>query len=71
LVRHPNYLAVALELFSLPLVHGAYVTSILFTLANAALMRVRIPAEERALGQLYAARFAETPRLWPRSSNAR
>ena len=70
IVRHPNYLAVALELFSLPLVHGAWICAVVFTLANALLMRVRIPAEERALGELYAAHFARTPRLWPRSPNA-
>jgi len=67
-VRHPNYLAVALELFSLPLVHGAWLCAVIFSLANAGLMAVRIPAEERALGQLYAERFAATPRLWPRSA---
>lgn len=69
-VRHPNYLAVALEMFSLPLVHGAFVTAIVFTAANALLMRVRIPAEERALGKLYAEQFAATPRLWPKGSDA-
>ncbi len=66
-VRHPNYLAVALELLALPLVHGAILCAFVFTCANALLMRVRIPAEERALGELYAARFAGTPRLFPRS----
>jgi len=70
IVRHPNYLAVALELFALPLVHGAFLCALLFTCANALLMRVRIPAEERALGDLYAARFAATPRLFPRSHHA-
>lgn len=49
LVRHPNYLAVALEILALPLVHTAWLTATVFTAANAALMAVRIPAEERAL----------------------
>jgi len=48
-LRHPNYLAVALEILALPLVHTAWLTAIVFTMANAALMAVRIPAEERAL----------------------
>jgi methyltransferase len=68
IIRHPNYLAVAIELLSLPLVHGAWICALVFTLANAALMAVRIPAEERALGELYATQFASTPRLWPGSS---
>ena len=71
IVRHPNYLAVALELFALPLVHGAWICALAFSGANAGLMAVRIPAEEKALGELYAAQFRELPRLWPRSPDAR
>lgn len=49
-VRHPNYLIVALELVLIPMIVGCFVTSIVATLANAAvLLLVRIPAEERAL----------------------
>lgn len=48
-LRHPNYLAVALEVLALPLVHTAWITAAVSTAANAALMAVRIPAEERAL----------------------
>ena len=48
-LRHPNYLVVAIELLALPLVHTAYLTAIVFTVLNAILMAVRIPAEERAL----------------------
>ena len=49
-LRHPNYLAVALEIASLPLVHGAFLTALVFSVANAALLRVRIRVEESALG---------------------
>jgi methyltransferase len=49
LLRHPNYLAVAVEVVALPLVHTAWLTAIVFTVANAALLTVRIRAEERAL----------------------
>lgn len=49
-VRHPNYVAVVTELLVLPLVHGAWVTAVVFTLGNAALLWVRIGVEERALG---------------------
>ncbi len=64
-LRHPNYLAVALEMLSVPLIGGAWLTAIGASLGNALLLRVRIPAEERALGNSYAAAFAGTPRLVP------
>lgn len=49
LLRHPNYVAVAAEGIALPLVHGAWVTAVLFTLLNAVLMAVRVRCEEAAL----------------------
>jgi len=64
-IRHPNYVAVVLELGLLPLVHGAYLTALVFTFANAALLAVRIRAEERALGAAYANAFAARPRFVP------
>lgn len=48
-VRHPNYLAVAVEGVCLPLVHTAWITASVFTVANAALMRRRIAVEDEAL----------------------
>lgn len=52
---HPNYLAVALELLSLPLVFSAWITALVASLLNAALLLlIRIPAEERALNQAQA-----------------
>jgi methyltransferase len=48
-LRHPNYVAVVVEVVALPLVHTAWVTALVFTLANAAVLAVRIPVEERAL----------------------
>ncbi|MEW6283733.1 MAG: isoprenylcysteine carboxylmethyltransferase family protein [Candidatus Eremiobacterota bacterium] len=48
-LRHPIYLGVALELAGTPLIHGAWLTSLAFSLLNAAVLRVRIRAEERAL----------------------
>jgi methyltransferase len=48
-VRHPNYVGVVLEIAALPLLHSAYVTAVVFTLLNAALLRWRIRAEEAAL----------------------
>jgi methyltransferase len=48
-LRHPNYVAVAVEIVALPMVHTAWVTAIVFSLANLGLMVVRIPTEDRAL----------------------
>lgn len=50
-IRHPNYLAVALEIVALPLAHGAWRSALLFSALNAALMVVRIRSEERALAE--------------------
>ncbi|MFE4367574.1 isoprenylcysteine carboxyl methyltransferase family protein [Streptomyces sp. NPDC056835] len=49
LLRHPNYVAVAAEGIALPLVHGAWVTALLFTALNAVLLTIRIRCENRAL----------------------
>ena len=49
LVRHPNYVAVAVEGLALPLMGGAWITAVLFTAANAVLLTVRIRCEDAAL----------------------
>lgn len=52
-LRHPNYLAVVIEGFALPLVHTAWVTALAFTVLNAVLLLgFRLPAENRALRAL-------------------
>jgi methyltransferase len=48
-LRHPNYVAVVVEGIALPLVGLAWVTALAFTVLNAALLRVRIREEDRAL----------------------
>lgn len=48
-LRHPNYLAVAVELVALPLVHTAWLTAIVFGGADLLLLRHRIRVEDRAL----------------------
>ncbi|GAA1881232.1 isoprenylcysteine carboxylmethyltransferase family protein [Pseudonocardia ailaonensis] len=48
-LRHPNYLVVVVEGAALPLVHSAWITAAAFTVANAALLTVRLRAERRAL----------------------
>ncbi|GAA2792549.1 isoprenylcysteine carboxyl methyltransferase family protein [Mycolicibacterium pallens] len=49
-LHHPNYTAVTAEVAALPLVHSAWVTAIVFSIANALVLTVRIRAENVALG---------------------
>ncbi|BBY80262.1 isoprenylcysteine carboxyl methyltransferase family protein [Mycolicibacterium pulveris] len=51
-VPHPNYVAVVLEGMALPLVHTAWLTAVVFTVLNAALLRTRIKVENAALAEL-------------------
>jgi methyltransferase len=51
-LRHPNYLAVVLEGLALPLVHSAWLTAAVFTVLNAALLRVRLRVENAALATI-------------------
>ena len=50
-VNHPNYLVVVGEIAVLPLVFGLWQVALVFTLLNAAVLAVRIRAENRALGR--------------------
>lgn len=54
-LRHPNYLAVVAEGIALPLVHGAWLTAIAFTLLNLPLLAVRLRCENAALARCAAA----------------
>jgi methyltransferase len=48
-LKHPNYVAVVIEGFALPLVHTGWITAVVFTLLNIPLLAVRIRSEEAAL----------------------
>jgi len=52
LIPHPNYVAVVAEGFALPLVHTAWLTAVVFTVLNAALLRTRLEVENSALASL-------------------
>lgn len=60
-LRHPNYVAVAMELAAAPMLFGAWRTALLATVANAGLMAVRIPVENRALADGVARGAATRP----------
>ncbi len=55
-LRHPNYWVVALEIAVVPLALGLPVFALVFSLANAALLMVRIRVENRALAWAQQAR---------------
>jgi methyltransferase len=48
-VNHPNYLVVVAEIAVLPLVFGLWQVALIFSLLNAAILTVRIRAENAAL----------------------
>jgi len=66
-VRHPNYVAVFVELLALPLVHTAWITAIVGSFAHLFVLRTRIAAEDRVLlaSPEYAARMGAKPRFLP------
>jgi len=49
-LAHPNYVAVALEMFAGPMLFGAWRTAIVFSALNLLVLRVRIRCEDKALG---------------------
>ncbi|MBC7462927.1 MAG: hypothetical protein H7227_01550 [Actinobacteria bacterium] len=53
--KHPNYVAVVVEGFALPMVGFAWRTALIFTFLNAAVLRARIRSENAALATLPSA----------------
>ena len=64
-VRHPNYAAVVLEMAAVPLIHGCWWTAAVFSALHAVVLRVRIRAEEAALGATWKSAFSGRPRFLP------
>ena len=71
-IRHPNYVGVVLVIFAVPLIHGGWITSLVFSVANAFLLRVRIRCEEAALAEHsdYGESVGVRPRFVPGRSRA-
>jgi methyltransferase len=67
-IRHPNYVAVVLELAALPLLHGAWLTALLGTLAHLCVLRRRIAVEESVLlaDPTYRRLMGSRPRFIPK-----
>jgi methyltransferase len=50
--KHPNYIVVVVEILTFPLIFGAWITALVFSVLNAILLSVRIREENRALAEL-------------------
>lgn len=72
-IRHPNYVAVFLELTLLPLVQGAWLTAALGGAVHLHVLRRRILLEEAVLlkSPSYRARMGNKPRFLPNLLGAR
>lgn len=64
-LRHPNYLAVILEMACLPLAWGLWRLAVVFSMGNAVILWLRIREEERALGPDWERAFAGKGRFVP------
>ena len=51
-MRHPNYCGVILEIACVPLIHAAYGTALVWSLANFVMLRYRIRLEEHTLKEI-------------------
>jgi methyltransferase len=66
-IRHPNYLAVFVELLAIPLIHSAWLTALLGGLAHIWVLRRRIAVEEAVLlaDPVYRAAMGGKPQFIP------
>jgi methyltransferase len=66
-VRHPNYAAVFAEMIALPLIHTAWLTAMVGTVAHAIVLKMRLSTEERVLfaNPDYRAAMSGKPRFLP------
>jgi methyltransferase len=66
-IRHPNYLAVYIEMVALPLIHTAWLTAIVAALGNAWVLARRVAVEDSVLlaDPAYRAAMGAKPRFLP------
>jgi methyltransferase len=67
-VRHPNYVAVFVELISLPLIYSAWITASIAAIAHVWVLHNRLAVEDRVLlaNPGYRAAMGGKPRFLPR-----
>lgn len=66
-IRHPNYLAIAVDFLALPLAGGAWLSALVLTAVDGLLLAERVREEERRLFALpaYRAEFERRKRFIP------
>jgi methyltransferase len=71
-IRHPNYVAVTLEMAALPLAAPAPLSALLLSAANVLVLLPRVRGEERLLAAVpgYSERMGGKPRFLPRLRRA-
>ncbi len=67
-VRHPNYVGVVAEVFSLPMIHTAWITAVGGTLGYLLILRRRLKVEDGVLlaDPAYRLVMGQKPRFFPR-----
>jgi methyltransferase len=67
-IQHPNYVAVVLEIFSIPLIHTAWITALVATAGYQWLLHGRLAVEESVLqsSPVYRSAMGTKPRFIPR-----
>lgn len=70
-VRHPNYVGVVMEVFSLPMIHTAWITALVGTSLYMEILRRRLKIEDEVLmsNPTYREAMGEKPRFIPRLFN--
>jgi methyltransferase len=68
LIRHPNYVAVFLELLALPLIHTAWISALVGSAAHLWVLSKRLTVEEAVLARHanYRSLMLDKPRFLPR-----
>ncbi len=66
-VRHPNYAAVIIEMFALPLIHTAWITAVVSAPLHGLVLRARLKVEDRMLmaNPEYRLKMGSKPRFLP------
>jgi methyltransferase len=66
-IRHPNYVGVVIEVFSLPMIHTAWITALIVTPLYMEILRRRLRLEDGVLmaNPTYRAAMGAKPRFFP------
>lgn len=67
-IRHPNYVGVVMEVFSLPMIHTAWITAFVGTALYMEILRRRVRTEDSVLmaDPAYQLAMGDKPRFFPR-----